>query len=337
MGSGHRADATWTVAPSPAPRWSTGMAVPWRLRVLRPPPVGSPQAVLLKWVQFLAMTELQPRFQSTTTHEDTVDEDAVAAFALATNDPNPRYLNGQAVPPLFTATLILETSWESQRVGVGLYQLSGSTGSVHGQHDVHFHGKVLPGMSLRSSGSTLCARQTGGGVLVVQRIVVTDGAGSPLLEHLWSNFHIGATLAEELGPAPADHTFPAEARRRPLATKAVPVDRDQAFRYAGVSGDHAGHAISDDIARIEGYPSKILQGMCTFGLASGALVDFLADGDPYRLARLAVRFARPAFPRKVLEINIYDAGTTDAGRKAFAFEGVQDGVTVLKHGRVELL
>jgi acyl dehydratase len=116
----------------------------------------------------------------------------------------------------------------------------------------------------------------------------------------------------------------------------VSVDRDQAFRYAGVSGDRVGHAISDDIAQIEGYPGKILQGMCTFGLASGALVDLLADGDPYRLSRLAVRFARPAFPRKDLEITVFDAGTTAEGRRAFAFEGVQDNVTVLRHGRVEL-
>ncbi len=151
------------------------------------------------------------------------------------------------------------------------------------------------------------------------------------------NFHVGATVAEELGPPLASHSFPENSRDLLVGRRMVRVDRDQAFRYAGVSGDRVGHAISDDIAQIEGYPSKILQGMCTFALASGVLVDFLADGDPYRLSRLAVRFARPAFPRKDLEVNVYDAGTTEPGCRAFAFEGVQDGVTVLKHGRVELI
>ncbi len=282
------------------------------------------------------MIEPQPVFPFTATREDRIDEDAVAAFALATNDDNPRYQDGSAVPPLFTATTILETTWESQRVGMGHEDISGSQGSVHGQHDVYFHGMVQVGMSVRSRGSTLCARQTKGGVIVVQRIVVTDGDDSPLVEHHWSNFHVGATIPTQLGTEPADHTFPEEARDVPVGTKVVPVDRDQAFRYAGVSGDRVGHAISDDIAQIEGYPSKILQGMCTFALASGALVDLLADGDPYRLTRLAVRFARPAFPRRPLAVNIYDAGRTEEGGRAFAFEGVQDGVTVLKHGRVEL-
>jgi acyl dehydratase len=283
------------------------------------------------------MVEPQRAFPSTITRVEKIDEDAVAAFALATNDPNPRYLDGSAVPPLFTATTILETTWESQRVGIGPGDVSGSNGSVHGQHDVYFHSTVSCGMSVRSRGATFCAHQTAGGVLVVQRIVVTDENDSPLVEHLWSNFHVGATVAEELGPPLASHTFPEDYRDSLVGRRMVRVDRDQAFRYAGVSGDRVGHAISDDIAQIEGYPSKILQGMCTFALASGVLVDSLADGDPYRLSRLAVRFARPAFPRKDLEVNVYDAGTTEAGRRAFAFEGVQDGVTVLKHGRVELI
>lgn len=282
------------------------------------------------------MIQPQPSFPTTATNEYTIDEDAVAAFALATNDHNPRYLDGTAVPPLFTTTTILETTWESQRLSADLVDISGTTGSVHGQHDVYFHGRVVPGMTVRSQGATYCARQTPAGVLVVQRIIVSDPDDGPLVEHRWSNFHIGATIAGELGPPPGDHTFPEDARQSPVGSRVVPVDRDQAFRYAGVSGDRVGHAISDDIAQIEGYPSKILQGMCTFGLASGAVVDLVADGDPYRLTRLAVRFARPAFPRKDLAVNIYDAGVTDDNRKAFVFEGVQDGVTVLKHGRVEL-
>jgi acyl dehydratase len=276
-------------------------------------------------------------FPLTTVREDRIDEDAVAAFALATNDHNPKYQEGLAVPPLFTATTILETTWESQRIGIGVNEISDSRGSVHGQQDVYFHGRLTPGMSVRTQGGTFSSRQTKGGVLVVQRILVHDDDDRLVVEHHWSNFHIGGSVPREYGPAPADHTFPDEARHEPVGSKSVPVDRDQAFRYAGVSGDRVGHAISDDIAQIEGYPSKILQGMCTFGLASGALVDLVAGGDPSRLRRLAVRFARPAFPRKPLEVNVYDIGTTDGGHKAFAFEAVQDGVTVLKHGRVELI
>lgn len=269
--------------------------------------------------------------------EETLDEDAVAAYALATNDPNPRYQDGRAVPPLFTATVIMQAERESRRLGLGPHVVVGAGDSVHGQHDIHFRRPVRPGMAVRCRAESISAHQTSRGVLATQRIVVTDRAGVPHVEHLWSNLHLGGNVTRDVGPPLPGHSFPEAARGRPIGVRVVPVDRDQTFRYAGVSGDHIGHAVNDEVARSEGYPRKILQGMCTFGLASGAVADLVADGDPERLRRLAVRFARPAFPGRELEVHVYEAGRTRDGIRAFAFEGVQDGITVLRHGRVELV
>ena len=268
-------------------------------------------------------------------YEGRVDEDAVAAFASATNDLNDRYLRGEAVPPLYTAALILPATWDVQRSGLGPRVIGGPRGSVHGEQDVFFWGPVKPGMALRWRATTHGATQTRGGVIVTLKILVTDADGAPLVEHLWSNFHIGGTIESDLGAAPVDHTFPETARNHPVGTRVVTVDRDQAFRYAGVSGDHAPHAMDDEAARQEGHPSKILQGMCTFGLCSGAIVDIGARGDPSLLTRLAGRFAAPAFPKRDLVIDAYDAGRTPEGGRALAFEATQDGRTVIKHGRAE--
>ena len=271
-----------------------------------------------------------------TVFEGRVDEDAAAAFALATNDGNHRYQDGSAVPPLYTAALILEAQVEAQTTGIGHHAVTDWRLSVHGQHDVYFHQPIRPGTPLRYWGQTYSARQTKGGVLVAQRISVTDPAGAVLVEHLWSNFYAGGSISPEHGPPLPDHTFPEECRDRLTGTRMVRVDRDQAYRYAGVSRDHAGHAVDEEIARSEGYPGKILQGMCTFGLASGAVVDMAADGDPDRVRRLAVRFSAPARPSVGLVVRIYAAGRTDSGDAAYAFEAEQDGVLVLKHGRVEV-
>jgi acyl dehydratase len=265
-----------------------------------------------------------------------MDEDAVAAYALATNDHNRRYQEGEATPLLFTATLLLDCERESEQGGNPQYRITGATTVVHGEHDVHFHRPARPGMVVRWKGTTFSARQTKGGVLVVQRISVTDEAGSLLVEHFWGTFHARATITLDVGPAPAGHLFPEEARQHAPSMGVIHIDRDQAFRYAGVSGDRVGHALSDRIARSEGYPGKILQGMCTFGLASGVLVDLVAGGDPFVVRRVAVRFSRPAFPLKDLEVHVYEAGRTDTGDLAFAFEGIQNGITVLKHGRIEI-
>lgn len=263
-----------------------------------------------------------------------VDADAVAAFALATNDPRPAYLAGTAVPPLFTVSLVLAEYHIGSRRASDL--IGGWTSRVHGEHDVRLHRPVVPGEVVEWTSLFHGLRRNRGGVLETQRIAVTDKRGSLLVEHYWSNQNVGGSVDNELGQDKPTHAFPAEARRRAVGTLRVPVDRDQAFRYAGVSGDHAPHAINDQSAREEGFPEKVLQGLCTLAMSSGAMIDLAADGDPTRLRRLAGRFASPVFPKRDLLVTSYDAGCLGDRCRVFAFEVAQDGVPVITHGRVEV-
>jgi acyl dehydratase len=267
-----------------------------------------------------------------------VDADAVYAYARATNDLNPRYLEGDAVPVAFTATLVrsLMTFSAFTPDPMGFVERWDGRG-VHGQHDISVRGALRQGQDVQWSGVIAGLRQNRGGVLVTRRITVSDMAGVPVVEHLWTDFLMRASLRGDHGdPAVPDHTFPESARDRPLASQVVPVDRDQAFRYAGVSNDHAPHAMDDAVARSEGHPGKILQGMCTFGLCCGAIVDAGAGGEPDRLRRVAGRFSAPAFPNRDLEVRLYDAGLTADGARSLAFEAFQGDVAVIRHGRAEV-
>jgi acyl dehydratase len=268
-------------------------------------------------------------------YEGQVDPDAAYAFGMATNDPNPRYEDGRAVPPLVTSILVLDAEHESEEWSRQRQLIAGATGSVHGEHDVFYWSPVKPGMPLRWQAAPFGLEQRKSGVVAIQRILVTDLDGAPLVEHFWTSFYINGSVEADFGSPAPDHVFPESSRGRPVGSRSVAVARDQAFRYAGVSGDRVGHAIDDEIARSEGYPGKILQGMCTFGLCSGAIVDIGCDGEVSRLRRLAGRFSAPAFPGKDLVVTAYDAGLTADGHRTLAFEAVQDGVTVVKHGRAE--
>ncbi len=266
-----------------------------------------------------------------------VDEDAVFAYARATNDPNPRYLAGDAVPIAFTATLVRSLMPWSAFTPDPMGFVEGRRGGVHGQHDIHLRGEVKQGQDVQWSGEIAGLKQNRGGVLVTRRVIVSDMTGAPLVEHLWTDFLMGATLrGDHPDWALPDHMFPEKARSRLFASQVVPVDRDQAFRYAGVSSDHAPHAMDDAVAREEGYPGKILQGMCTFGLCCGAVVNAGAGGEPSRLRRVAGRFSAPAFPNRDLDVRLYDAGLTPDGARALAFEALQDGAAVITHGRAEV-
>lgn len=272
----------------------------------------------------------------TRTYSGRADPDAVYAFARATNDTNERYVAGDAVPPLFTASLILDSWSPANRDAASRAGITGYTGGVHGEHDIIYHSPVRPGAAVRWYAEPYGVRQVKGGALVTGRVLMSDLDGAPLVEHFWSSLYIGGKVRTEFGLEPPDHAFPPEARRHPAGSRTLFIDRDQAFRYAGVTGDRIGHSIDDEIARGEGFPGKIVQGLCTFGMCSAAAVDIIADGDPDRLGRLACRFAAPTRPDRELAVEFYDAGYSRAGGQQFAFEAVQGGVPVVKHGRVEL-
>jgi acyl dehydratase len=265
-----------------------------------------------------------------------IDHDAAMAYALATNDPNPVYASGGAVPPLFTVALILPTLHEGTRTAVDPGAIPGIRGGVHGEHDVYFHHRLEPGAPVSWQGETSAAVQTPAGVLVPQKIVVSDDDG-PAVTHYWSTLYIGGQIPQPvMGEPLADHLLPVEATSRRVGTERFAVTGDQSYRYAGASGDHAHMHIDDEAARRAGFPSKFLQGLCTFAMCSGAVVKHAAGGNPDRLRRLAARFSSPLFPRNDLVVEVYEIGHDADGTHLFGFEAQSQGKAVIKHGRAEL-
>ncbi|MGX7678182.1 MaoC/PaaZ C-terminal domain-containing protein [Jatrophihabitans sp. DSM 45814] len=269
-------------------------------------------------------------------HEARVDPDAAVAFALATNDPNHACLDGSAVPPLYTGAMIrLASVLGGQRL-IESGAITGARHAVHGEQDVYFLKAIEPGATLRWNTTTYSVRQTRPGVVVTQKAVVTDANGVPVVEHFWSNVHLGGTVNAESGPDLAGHAFPSEARANLIGSHEFELSADQVYRYAGVSGDHVAHAVDGEAARAEGFPGRILQGLCTMAMCSGAVVKLAADGDPDRLRRLACRMSAPVLANANLTVEVYDAGRADDGGRVIAFEATSGGVAVIKHGRADL-
>jgi acyl dehydratase len=73
------------------------------------------------------------------------------------------------------------------------------------------------------------------------------------------------------------------------------VAADQAERYAAASGDHNPIHLDDAVAQLGGLKGRVLHGLCTMAFAARAVVAQAGGNDPARLARLAVRFARPVY------------------------------------------
>lgn len=53
-------------------------------------------------------------------------------------------------------------------------------------------------------------------------------------------------------------------------------------------------------ASSSGFPRPILHGLCTFGIASRAVLEGACDDDVGRLKEYSVRFKAPVFPKDVI-------------------------------------
>ena len=255
------------------------------------------------------------------------------AYAAATNDDNPAYESGKFAPPVFGVV----PTWDA--LGLAVADVIPSEALmmvVHGEQDMHFHQPLVPGRSLTTSGEAYSVRVGGSGTRFTTRITARDTeTGQPVLEEYVTTFIRGMSDGESGGPDKPDHTFPEVARGKKIGEFTVHVDDDQTYRYRDASGDQMPIHVDESFAKSVGLPGIIAHGLCTMAMCSQAVVKTVADGDPARLKRLAVRFASNVFPGNDVVTEIYDAGERD-GRKVYAFEATSAGATVIKNGLAEI-
>jgi acyl dehydratase len=167
---------------------------------------------------------------------------------------------------------------------------------VHGEQSVRFHAPIPPegevAATLRIT--DVIDKGEGKGALIYVEREITDVATGTLL----------ATIGQVIfargdggigGPAraqPQPHPIP---DRAPDGSCTLPTVPQQALIYR-LSGDwnplHAEPAAAQKV----GFPSPILHGLATFGVATHALLRDLCGYDPARLRSIAGRFTAPVFP-----------------------------------------
>jgi acyl dehydratase len=273
----------------------------------------------------------------TTTEPRTTSIDAERArlYADATNDDNPAYREGKVAPPVFGVV----PTWESMSAALAFAAIPPESAMfiVHGEQDMHFHQPLVPGRDITSFGELYNLRVGDSGTRVTVRVRSDDtSSGEAVIDQYSTLFIRGLSDGESAGPDKPDHTFPESARTHPAGELSIHVDDDQTFRYRDASGDRMPIHVDDEFARTVGLPGIIAHGLCTMAMCSQAVVKTVADGDPTRLRRLAVRFAANVFPGNDVVCRLYEAGAGDDGCKAYAFEATSQGDVVVKHGRAEI-
>ena len=271
-----------------------------------------------------------------TTYEErvaTIDPERAKQYAAATNDDNPAYESGKYAPPVFGVVPV----WDAMGLAVAdVVPGDALMMVVHGEQDMHFHKPLTPGMTLATTAEAYSVRVGSSGTRFTVRVTSKDVSdGSTVMEQYVTTFIRGMSDGESGGPDKPDHTFPEDARGEVVGSYTVHVDDDQTFRYRDASGDQMPIHVDDAFARSVGLPGIIAHGLCTMAMCSQAVVKTVADGDPSRLRRLAVRFASNVFPGNDVETTIFAGGERD-GRQVYAFEAHSAGARVIANGLAEV-
>jgi acyl dehydratase len=272
--------------------------------------------------------------QWTDEHEFKVEADRIRAYAAATNDPIPAHAKGELAPPVFTVIPV----WDAMAGAVGtVTPAEAFPFLVHGEQDIRYDKPVTPGMVLRAKAAPVGLHVKGSGTTLVTRIETHDDGRDLVNEHYSVTFFRGVSEGESTGDTAPEHRFPEDVRSaEPVAVATQKVDDDQTYRYAEASGDHNPIHLDADFAKSVGLPGIIVHGLCTMAFTSWAAVEDLADSDPTRLARLAVRFSKPVLPGQEITTRFWRADERD-GRTGFAFETTNDaGDIVIKDGVAEI-
>jgi acyl dehydratase len=293
--------------------------------------LASPHGLSPNYVRAMAL----PIEKLGTTYEATtvvIDPERAKAYAAATNDDNPAYESGKYAPPVFGVVPV----WgQLLAASADLIPAESMMFIVHGEQDMHFHQPLVPGAALTTTSLAHSVRVAPNGTRFTAQLDSVDDDGAPVMTQYVTIFVRGMGDGESGGPDKPSHDFPDDARSKPVGTFTIHVDDDQTFRYRDASGDEMPIHLDDTIAKSVGLPGIIAHGLCTMAMCSQAVVKTVADGDPARLKRLAVRFASNVFPGNDVEVALFDAGSVE-GRRAYAFEATSAGATVIKNGWAEI-
>jgi acyl dehydratase/putative sterol carrier protein len=250
----------------------------------------------------------------------------IRAYALATNDENPAYLDparGIVAPPVFPVRLVRDLLFEAmtdRELNLDLLRL------VHGEQDMTFHRHIRPWDLLTPRATLLSIDDKESGQIVTMGVnLFREGL-------LATEMRIAFFIRGEKKEGGKDAPKPPEADRgKPALQHVMKVSDDQPLRYADASGDH--NPIHTDpavaVARSAGLPGIILQGLCTMAFTSQAVIRTVAGSDPLRLHRLAVRFSKPVLPGDTLTTSIWPGA--DPGQHVFETVN-QDGARVITNG-----
>ncbi len=172
---------------------------------------------------------------------------------------------------------------------------------LHGAQEIQVPGAIPTSARGSSSGRIAEIWDKGKAAVAVIEMTTVDPSGATLFVNRFTMF-----LRGEGGfggePGPKAGNLPPE--RAPDLVVESPTLPQQALLYR-LSGDRNPLHADPEFAKLGGFDTPILHGLCFYGIVCKAVVDAALDGDPTRVERYGVRFAGVVYPGETLVTSMW--------------------------------
>jgi acyl dehydratase len=163
---------------------------------------------------------------------------------------------------------------------------------LHGEQEVEIHKTLPTEAKIKSESRIADIFDKGKAALAIMEGKTVDDKDEPLFTTRSSLFirgegGFGGPSGPKVGNEPPD--------RKPDGVIETPTMPQQALLYR-LNGDKNPLHADPEFAKMGGFDTPIIHGLCSYGIACKAIVDGVLDGDTTKVGRYQARFRGVAFP-----------------------------------------
>ena len=173
---------------------------------------------------------------------------------------------------------------------------------LHGEQGIALHAPIPTRGHLTTTPTVTAVYDKGKGAVVVVETDTVDERGTLLFHNTSSIFIRGeGGFGGDRGPSGPRNVPPDRPPDRTVSYATLP---QQALVYR-LSGDMNPLHADPEFAKLGGFDTPILHGLCTYGHAGRAVLEAWCERDPARLRSFAVRFSGVVFPGQTITTDMW--------------------------------
>eukprot|EP01132_Coremiostelium_polycephalum_P004144 gene4144-5184_t len=204
---------------------------------------------------------------------------------------------------------------------------------LHGEHYLEIRAPIPTKGTLVTTSKVNNFYDKGKGVLLVVEAITSDKeSGKEIFLNRFSLFIRGiGGFGGYRGPSDRPIPIPS---RKPDAIHTHKTTDDQALIYRLAGGDLNPLHADPEMAKLGNFNKPILHGLCSFGIASRAVLEHFCNNDPKRFKSIGVRFSKHVFPGETLVTEMWKIAPNQV---LFISKVLERGDVALSNGIVTIV